>query len=156
SAPKPSESEASSCIFPERWINLANDGSFAATRRVPFAICWGVAFKALGKLAHEPGEVLSRKPQVVLAQILERPDRDMLGAREVLLGRGDVRQPGDGVPSGPASLDPTDPRPPVGRVVILVELLEHDVRAVVQTHVAHGAGLVVDVHLLEERDEGHI
>src|SRR5262245_25912003 len=134
SAPKPSESEASSCIFPERWINLANDGSFAATRRVPFAICWGVAFKALGKLAHEPGEVLSRKPQVVLAQILERPDRDVLGAREVLHRRVDVQQPGDQVAFGTPLLDHTDRRPPVGRVVILAELLEHDVRAVVQTH----------------------
>src|SRR2546428_13047446 len=44
----------------------------------------------------------------------------------------------------------------VGRIAILAELLEHDVRPVVEFDAAHGAGLVVDMDLFEERNEGQV
>ena len=40
--------------------------------------------------------------------------------------------------------------------MIFGDLLEHDVRPVVQLHLLGGAGLVVDVDLLEVGDEGHV
>src|SRR5260370_548506 len=64
--------------------------------------------------------------------------------------------PGQQVPLGPALFDPLHRGAAVGGVMVLAQLLEQDVRSVVELHVAHRARLVVDVHLLEEWDEGDV
>src|SRR5690242_1084033 len=127
SAPKPSESEVSSFILPVRLMSLASAGSFSATSRVPFAICCGVAWRALGKLAHELRELVARETQVFLAQILQRPRGEMLGGHEVVHLRVHVEQARDEVALRPALLDDPQRRPAVSRIVVFAELLQHDV-----------------------------
>src|SRR5881628_679929 len=152
-APKPSRSGASSSIGPERLMSLARAGSFWAISWVPFAIWRRVATRALGKLGHELREVLAREAQVLLTHVFQRAGGDLLCGREVVHLRVHVEQPGHEVTLRPSLLDDADRCPAVGWVMVLAQLLEHDVRAVVQAHVAHGARLVVDVHLFEEGDE---
>src|SRR5438445_11368142 len=57
---------------------------------------------------------------------------------------------------GAALIDDLDRRLPVGRVVVLTELLQNDVRPVVKLNVAHSARLVIDMDLFEERDERNV
>src|SRR6266851_3975776 len=148
-------------IGPTRLMRAAMTGSRRATRRVPLRMSSTSRERAAGtwssgEFGHEPGEVLARHAQLVLAQVLERPLRDVLGRREVVHRGVDIEQSGHEVALCARLLDHLNRGTPVPRVVVLAELLEQYVRPVVQLHVAHGARLVVDVDLFEERDERDI
>ena len=72
---------------------------------------------------------------------------------KVLHRRVEIEQPGHQVARGAPFLEDPHRRPAVRGVVVVAELLEHDVRPVVQLDVTNGPRLVVDVDLLKERHE---
>src|SRR2546423_1155909 len=116
----------------------------------------GCAVLLSGEFAHELRELVGAQAQLAFLQVFQRPLRDVLGGGEVVHRGVDVKKAGHQMALSSALLDHAERRPAVGGVVVLTELLEPDVRTVVELNVPHGAWLVVDLDLFEERDERHV
>src|SRR6266851_2739469 len=154
---------------PTALISRAMAGSRLATSLVPFASSATVGRESAfvkkcalrapgrsGELGHELGELVFGETELVLAQLHQRTVRNVLRGGEVVHCRVQVQETRDEVAGRAALLDDLHRRAAVGRVVILSQLLEHDVRSIVQLDVPDCARLVVDVDLFEEWDERDI
>src|SRR5260370_16205567 len=165
-----------SVMGPTALISRAMAGSRLATSLAPFAssaavgrgsIIWGPRAERRGRVpprapggsgefGHELGELVFGETQLVLAQLHQRTVRNALRGGEVVHCRVEVEETGDEVAGRATLLDDLHRRAAVGRVVVLSQLLEHDVRAIVQLDVPNCARLVGHTALFEERDERHI
>ena len=86
----------------------------------------------------------------------ERLVHDAEQLHEVLLVGLDVDDARGELASGRVLVQQPQGAHLVGRVIVLSEFAEQDLRAVVQGHRRRGAGIVLDGDVLEERDEAHV
>src|SRR5438477_3661047 len=111
---------------------------------------------SLHQLPHEGGELLAGGPQVGLAEVTQGLLGEALAGGEVLGVLVDVEQAGEQLAPGAALLEEAHGGEPIGRVVVLGELAEHQGGAVVEVDLLDLPGLVLDPDLLEVRDEGEV
>src|ERR1035437_6081457 len=147
SAAKPSSNLSRSLTGPAALMTRAIAGSRRATSRAPrSSSAWVGCVSAnparraprrgSGEFGDEEVEIVAAHPQVVLAEILQRTLGDVLGGGEVVHGRVHVKEPGHQVAGGASLFYDPHRGVAVERIVVLAQLLEQDVRPIVEFDIA--------------------